>query len=380
MSSPTRIDTLPLPLAMPGTQRSLTVHRYGQTGAPAGKAYLQGGLHAGELPGMLASRHLITLLDAAAARGEILGEIVVVPMANPIGLGQVINEVVSGRFDLRDRRNFNRHYPELADGVTSAIRGKLGPDAAANVALIRTALRAALADITPQDEGDALRHTLLSLSIDADYVLDLHCDDEAPVHLYMGDPLWATGGDVLAAQLGAVVTLTAPESGDNPFDEANSAIWWVLRDRLGDTHPIPPACLSVTVELRGMPDVSDELAAQDADALFRFLQRQGLIAGDPGPLPALSHGPTPLAGVDMVTAPVAGIVAYKKQLGDQIAAGEIIAEIVDPATGQRTPIRAQTNGPLWSRLVNKVVPAGEVVAKIAGAAPLAGKGKNLLTS
>jgi uncharacterized protein len=380
MPSPSRIETLALQLGMPGTQRCLTVHHYGVTASAAGKAYVQGGLHAGELPGMLASRHLIALLDAAAARGDILGEIIVVPMANPIGLDQVINEVVSGRFDLRDRRNFNRHYPLLADAVADAVRDQLGDDAAANVATIRRALRAGLAAQTPTDEGDALRHTLLAMSIDADYVLDLHCDDEAPMHLYMGDALWETGGAELAAQLGAVVTLTAPESGDNPFDEANSAVWWSLREKLGDAHPIPPACLAVTIELRGMPDVSDALAAADAEALFRFLQRRGLIAGDPGPLPALSHGPTPLAGVDMITAPVAGIVAYHKALGDIIAVGDVVADIVNPATGRRTQVKAKTSGPLWSRLVNKVVPAGEVVAKVAGTAPLPGKGKALLTA
>ncbi len=374
------IHSLPPPFAMPGTQRSLTVHRYGSQGAAAGKAYIQGGLHAAELPGMLASRHLIALLDAATAAGAVLGEIIVVPMANPIGLSQVINDAVTGRFDLRDGRNFNRHYPDLFEAVRAAVTGKLGADEQANIAMIRQAQREALARLSPNNEGDALRHTLLALSCDADYVLDLHCDDEAPMHLYMGDALWERGGRALAAQLGALVTLTAPESGDHPFDEANSAIWWRLAEALGDEGPIPPANLAVTVELRGMPDVSDTLAAADAEALYRFLQRQGLIAGDPGPLPPLLGEATPLAGVDMISAPVAGIIAYTRQLGDIVDAGDVVAFIVNPATGECTPAKAATRGPLWSRLVNKVVPAGAIIAKVAGTQPLPGKGKNLLTS
>ncbi|MFX8335598.1 hypothetical protein ABTL52_20315, partial [Acinetobacter baumannii] len=81
------------------------------------------------------------------------------------------------------------------------------------------------------------------------------------------------------------VTLLAEISGGNPFDEAVSGPWWALAKRFPD-HPIPPACFAATVELRGAKLVEDALAASDAAGLHRFLQRRGVIAGDPGPLPA----------------------------------------------------------------------------------------------
>jgi hypothetical protein len=62
-------------------------HRYGKPGARP-KAYLQASLHADEIPGMLAAHHLIGLLDDADKRGEIKGEIIVVPVANPVGAGR----------------------------------------------------------------------------------------------------------------------------------------------------------------------------------------------------------------------------------------------------------------------------------------------------
>ena len=126
------IERISLGQMSPGTERIISVHRYGQKGARP-KAYLQASLHSDEIPGMLAAHHLLRLLDAADARGEIKGEIVVVPVANPIGLGQIVNGSHSGRYELRGGGNFNRQWPDLYDGLLDAVRPKLGADEAANV-------------------------------------------------------------------------------------------------------------------------------------------------------------------------------------------------------------------------------------------------------
>jgi len=52
------------------------------------------------------------------------------------------------------------------------------------VAVARAALRAACAELPAGTELQSLRRTLLGLAIDADVVLDLHCDNEALLHLY----------------------------------------------------------------------------------------------------------------------------------------------------------------------------------------------------
>src|SRR5215472_15596053 len=101
-----RLDR-PLPAVGFGTTRGLSAWRYGKPGARP-KAYLQAAIHADEIPGMLVMHHLLPLLDAAAAAGEIAGELIVVPVANPIGLSQSINGTHLGRFDLAGGGNFNR--------------------------------------------------------------------------------------------------------------------------------------------------------------------------------------------------------------------------------------------------------------------------------
>ena len=81
--------------------------------------YVQASLHAEELPGMLAAFHLRALLDQAEAAGRLRGEVVLVPVANPIGLAQRIDHKPMGRFELDSSENFNRHYPDLARPCTT---------------------------------------------------------------------------------------------------------------------------------------------------------------------------------------------------------------------------------------------------------------------
>ncbi|MGQ9367412.1 succinylglutamate desuccinylase/aspartoacylase family protein [Azospirillum sp. ST 5-10] len=377
------VEEIGLPGTRLGTRRTLTVHRFGRPGARP-KAYVQAGLHADEIPGMLVAHHLMRRLDAAQADGALLGEVLVVPVANPVGLAQVVAGSPVGRYALDGDGNFNRGFADLAPAAEERLRGALGSDAGANVVRVRDALRHAHAALAPHpDAGEvaALRHTLLGLALDADLVFDLHCDMEAVPHVYTGEALWPAAA-ALAAELGAQAVLLARESGGVPFDEACAAPWWSLAERLGTDGPVPPACLAATVELRGKADVDDSLAAADAAALLRVLMRHGVVAGDPGPLRAPRCAATPLSGLDRLVAPVSGVICFRKEPGDPVRTGEVVAEIVDPTaadpTAARTPLAARTDGVLMARSNLRFAGRGDLVASIAGAEPLARRGHGLL--
>ena len=365
---PTSTATLVLPSPAPGTERTLRVHRYGAPGARP-KAYVQAALHADETPGLLAAHHLLRALEQAQAQGRILGEVVVVPVANPIGLSQHLNGRLLGRFDFDSTGNFNRAFPDLTAAALERLRGPLSADPAVNVARIRKVLQAVLAEQTAVRETDALKQELLRLALDADFVFDLHCDGEALLHLYASRQQREDAIE-LGADLGAMAILLEEEPGGYPFDEACAGPWWKLRAALAAAGPVPLACFATTVELRGQADVNDEYAAADAAALLRFLQRRGVIAGEPGPLPELRCAPTPLDGVDVLTAPAAGVLVYRKQLGDFVAAGEVVVELVDPlgdpASAARTPIRSAASGRLLARMTERLVRPGQKFCKVAG--------------
>ena len=151
LSSSVRRERIVLPAMSPGTERSLHVLRFGAEGARP-KAYLQASLHADELPAMLVLNHLIERLSRAAGDGAVRGEVVVVPVANPIGLAQFVQGRAMGRFALAGSGNFNRHFPDLAQALDENIAGRLSDDGAANVSVLRAAMGDALAAMQPADE------------------------------------------------------------------------------------------------------------------------------------------------------------------------------------------------------------------------------------
>ena len=355
-----------------GSGQRLTSFHFGTPGAGK-KAYLQAALHADEVPGMLVAQCLRTELLALEAAGSIRGEIVLVPAANPIGLAQAIHGAPFGRFDLATGTNFNRACRHVAPDLYAALAGLLGADAAANVALIRAHAKQAVAAWHPATDAEGLKKVLLGLAIDADIVLDLHCDNEAVMHVYTGTPLAAVAAP-LAAYLDAHALLLAFEAGDEPFDEACSRLWWDLAAHFGPAFPIPPACLSATVELRGEMDVSYALARRDARALINFLAHAGVLDVQPDSMPAPRCAATPLEGVEPIVAPHAGVLVFRANLGQQVRAGDAIADLIDPVSGATTTLACAHDGVFFARTAHRHLLRGMAVGKIAGALPFrAGK-------
>ncbi|MBC7993761.1 MAG: succinylglutamate desuccinylase/aspartoacylase family protein [Rhizobacter sp.] len=358
----------PLRGAPLGTQREIVSFHYGRRNGGR-KVYVQASLHADELPGMLVAHHLREHLLALESAGRLRAEFVVVPVANPIGLGQTILRKQEGRFDLAAGDNFNRHYPALFDNVLPLLEGQLGSDAPTNAQLVRSALREAVNQLPEDTELMSLRKTLLGLACDAEVVLDLHCDCESLMHLYTGTALWPQA-EPLARCMGAQASLLASESGDNPFDEACSRIWWQLEAHYRGQHPVPLACLAVTLELRGERDVSHPLAGADAQALIEFFVQRGLIEGEPAAQRALLEPATPLTGTDVIHAPASGLVVYLRELGEHIQTGEVVAEVIDPLSGAVHRLASRTSGLLFARETQRFTTSGRSLCKIAGAVPV----------
>ena len=356
-----RQQSLPLLSAVPGTARAVEVWRFGADGARP-RVYLQAGLHADEVPGMLVLAHLREQLQKLEAEGKIAGEILLVPMANPVGVAQFQHAIPQGRFDAASGINFNRGYPDPGPALAKSFERPLGP---ADVEEVRARLGALLAAQAVNNELDSLRHTLFSLACECDVVLDLHCDSEAALHLYVHSQQ-QDEARALAGFLGADATLHAEEQGGQSFDESCTRPWWWLRR----THPaLPLACFAATVELRGQSDVSDAQAEDDARRLTDYLAWRGAIRGEARP-PAPPAEPTPLSGVGISVAPHGGIVSYTQPVGTPVCEGEVLGWVVDPLSGARSALTAQTDGIYYARVMHRYTTAGNELCFVAGRSPL----------
>ena len=371
-------ETAQLPGGAPGSRQKLRFIHYGDDRARP-RIYLQAALHADEIPGLLVLHELEKLLDAADSRGAIKGHIVMAPIANPIGLGQFTLGSFQGRFHVANGVNFNRDYPDLLPQLKDSLKAKLGPDAEQNVDLIRSHCLELLAEQTPLSAIDCMRNALLSRAIDADFVFDLHCDDEAIMHLYTTPSAWPDTRD-LADRLDCPLVMLADISGGNPFDEASSAIWSQLADVFPD-HPIPPACQANTIELRGKADVDETLARQDAAALYAFMAGRGIIdekLPDPKQVDVAVH---PLEGVARIHTPCTGVVAFQVSPGQWVKKGDPLATLYPLEDGNPPiPVESPIDGLVYSRRIDRYAHAGLKICSISGAEVLPLEpGKNLLS-
>ena len=320
------IDHITLDSDTPGQELSLRVFRFRSSGNyPA--VYMQGALHSQEIPGMVALDRLIPRLAAAENEARLGGDVTLVPLANPIGLAQGVFGQTLGRFDLNGRVNFNRSFPSEA-----------------------------VDKLTGRPAAERLKATLLALAEKADVVLDLHCDDEGPVYLYVSKRQLDEGRR-LARAMQATVILT--DAGDDPisFDLA-VGVRWAAERRDGDAR------FAATIELRGMMDVTSAFAEQDADGLYRYLVDIGTVTDE---LPAISPVDPIIGDVDaaqLIPTPVPGALLFDVEVGDWVKEGQRLAVVLSEPGTEGHEIRSPFDGQVMTRRDLRFIRRGDDVIKV----------------
>jgi hypothetical protein len=364
----------------PGRSTELNYFRIGP-GDAGRKVYLQAALHADEQPGIMVLHHLLPLLRDADAAGELKAVFVLFPMVNPLGMGDIEFGQHQGRYNRGTGVNHNRDWPVLYDAVGEGLAAKLGDNADDNIRLVRAALRE-WADSLPRTTAlQQWRQCVISEACDADYVFDLHCDDDSLLHIF-SVPQLADNMQQLADWSGAAATMLAEDSGGGSFDEVWPAIWLRLARECAD-KPLPLPVVSCTLEYRGQADTFEALNRQDAHNLYGYFQEQGLIDGIPRGQKSAARAGTDLRATQYLRAPRAGLLAYRIELGDWVRKGDCVAEVIrldgDGAFVERIPLLAETSGQVISRKVQKYVWAGANVSKIVGSEILESRTGKLLS-
>lgn len=364
----------------PGSTIELPFYRIGPGTAPE-KVYLQAALHADEQPGTMVLHHLLSMLKQADEQELLRARFVVIPMANPSGMANLVHRTHIGRYDLNTGVNYNRQWPDLFAMVRPQLAGRLGDSDVFNVNLIRKAVAMWIEAQQPRSAAEQLRLFLLKEAHDAEFVLDLHCDSDSLPYIYTSPELMPELQD-LADWMGAAAVMTAADSGGGSFDEVLPQLYRKIAAS-NPGKPVPMASATATLEYRGQPDVFDHFGEQDAVRLFGFLCGRGLVAADPGPAPEQSCEAMPFEATEIIRVDRPGMVAYRVDLGQRVAKGQPIADLIamdgPEAFMARTPIFAGTDGLVLTRSLRKYVTRGEGICKIVGTTPLpARKGGYLL--
>lgn len=329
----------------PGVEWRLPVFRFKGASAAAPRTYIQAALHANELPGTALLHFLLEKLRQADEDGAILGDITIVPQANPIGAAQAHFGELQGRFDLGSRTNFNRDFPLISLDERDGLLDE--PDRYSAI--------------------DRLKRHLLDMALGAELVLDLHCDDEGLQYAYIDEAFWPEAADLAAALDMEAVFLSDGQS--SAFEEAVAHAW--KHESEGERRTALPGRLSVTVELRGTRDVYPDIARKDSEGMFRFLAGRGVVASTGAGLPAFAGKAVPLDNIEMIRAPEAGAILFHRNIGDSVEAGELLATIlVRPGVpGGTVEIRAPQDGLIVTRVSTRLARRRSDLMKIACAEP-----------
>ncbi|WP_331372981.1 succinylglutamate desuccinylase/aspartoacylase domain-containing protein [Sinorhizobium chiapasense] len=329
----------------PGVEWRLPVFRFKGTKPEAPRTYIQAALHANELPGTALLHFLLERLRQADTDGAILGDITVVPQANPIGSAQSLFGELQGRFDLGSRANFNRDFPLISLSERDTL----------------------LEDLDRYSAADRLKRHLIHMALGAELVLDLHCDDEGLPYAYIDEAFWPEAADLAATLDMKAVLLSDGES--SAFEEAVGYAW--KNEAEGRKRTALPGRLSVTVELRGTRDVYPEIARKDAEGVWQFLLGRGVVTGARLDLPTFAGRAVPLDNIEMIRAPVSGAILFHRDIGESVKAGDLLATILaKPGMPDgAVEVRAPQDGLIVTRVSTRFARRRSDLMKIACAEP-----------
>ena len=317
-------STLEVAVLANGQALSVPVYRIrGESDGP--NVYIQANMHGAEVQGNAVIFQLLEQLKSQ----QCLGDITLVPLANPIGSNQKSGEFTLGRFDPITGENWNRgyHFNKSLPVEFAADNKQLTNDE------IKQKFRQAIIDDLEQKKlnnpygaktSQLLCAQLQRMAFDADIVLDLHTGPISSRHLYC--PEYAKDRAIL---FDIPHVLFIPSDFDGAMDEATFCPWWQLQQAYqAQGRDIEVMVEAFTLELGSQEWLSLEAAKEDSNSVLSYLQARGVIDGEAfQPRKIIRYG-CMLDNYRALYAPQSGLVEYLAPFGEIIEKGQPLVQML----------------------------------------------------
>lgn len=292
---------------------------------PNPSVYIQANMHGAEVQGNAVIYQLLELL----ACEDILGDITLVPYANPVGCNHKNGEYTLGRFDPITGVNWNRMYHFNESLIAPIVEEKLDDS---EDEIERSFKQSLLNDIDQKLDhniyglttGQRIAYQLQKLAHQSDLVLDLHTGPISSKHLYC--PEYARES---ASFFNVEHTILIPNEFDGALDEATFCPWWTLKEafnKQGRTLNFTKE--SFTVELGSQEQIDLDVANVDAQSILSYLQHKGVIASEHYLPETMTRYGCFLENYKAYYSPMGGMVDYLAKFGEPLPAGEPLARIL----------------------------------------------------
>ncbi|MEO1429079.1 MAG: succinylglutamate desuccinylase/aspartoacylase family protein [Cyanobacteria bacterium J06632_19] len=379
------ISTIPLRQMASGDIFSLQVYKF--IGATAGKkVYIQSNLHGAEIVGNAVIHQLIEFL-CTLDNTDLIGEIWLLPVCNPMGTNQRSHHFSSGRYSAYEAKDWNRIFWDYEKDISQSNQSgenQLFAFAKSQINLDIEEIKinfldaikqqfTKLADKVNSDSGvpytDKFRYKLQSLSLDADYLIDIHSSTNQGLNYlyYFRDR--EESAKFFLLDFGILLD----EYDGDAFDEAFIKPWLALEEcflQLGRTIKFDVEAW--TFELgRGMEMIPNSVT-KGVRGIKNYLKQKGVFSScfKLDDIPQLNH--------DMIFktkskatkyyATVGGMIQSRIALGREVRAGEQLYQILSFNKEGKLPttvdIFAHQDGFVYDVSTNQSVNEGEFVLGI----------------
>jgi predicted deacylase len=378
------ISTIPLRQMASDDVLSLQVYKF--IGAnPGKKVYIQSNLHGAEIVGNAVIHQLIEFLWMLD-NTDLIGEIWLLPVCNPMGTNQRSHHFSSGRYCAYEAKDWNRIFWDYEKDISESSNGenKLLAFAQSQLDLDLEQIRKTFLDAIKQqfvklsddinsDRGvpytEKFSYKLQSLSLDADYLIDIHSSTNQGLdYLY-----YFRNREESAKFFLLDFGILLDEYDGDAFDEAFIKPWLALEKcflELGRTIKFDVEAW--TLELgRGMEMIPDSVT-KGVRGIKNYLKQKGVLSAyfKLDDIPQRNHQMNfkTKSKATKYYATVGGMINSRIALGTEVKAGEQLYQILSFNKQGKLPttvdIFAERDGFVYDVSANQAVNEGEFVLGI----------------
>ncbi|AFZ27632.1 putative deacylase [Cylindrospermum stagnale PCC 7417] len=368
------IETIFLRQMASGDRLSLQVYQF-KGANPGKKVYIQSNLHGAEIAGNAVIHQLIEFLLSLNVT-DLAGQIWLVPVCNPMGVNARAHHFSPGRYCAYESKDWNRifwDYEKEADDLAAFTQ--LDCDLEVVRQNYLTAIKDKFAKILEETNSpggipytEQFRNKLQSLSLDADYLIDIHsATNQGLDYLYYCQNR-ADSANYFLLDFGILLD---KYDGD-AFDEAFIKPWLALEaefQKLG--RNIKFDLEAWTLELGAGMQMNPNSVAKGVRGIKNYLAHKGVLQIPGFPLEETRSHQMYFAASSKRTryyAIAGGMIQSRIALGSAVKTGERLYQILSFNKEGQLPtvidVCAQQDGLVYDVSTNQAVNEGEFVLGI----------------
>jgi predicted deacylase len=366
------IVTIRLRQMASGDVLSLQVYKF--IGANDGKkVYVQSNLHGAEIAGNAVIYQLIEFLQTINDT-DLAGEVWLVPVCNPMGTNERSHVFSSGRYCVYEAKDWNRifwDYEKEADDLIAFAKSQLHFDIEVVRQNYLSRIKEKFGELLDKINShssvpytERFRYQLQSLSLDADYLIDLHSASNQGINYLYYFRNREESAKYFLLEHGFILD---KYDGD-AFDEAFIKPWLALEDcfqQLG--REIKFDVEAWTLELgTGMQMIPDSVA-KGVRGVKNYLIKKGVLQLDLTVDESISQEMCfrNRSNVIKYYASCGGMIQSRVELGSEVKAGERLYQILSFNKEGKLPVVVdvccEQDGLVYDTSSNRAVNEGEFV-------------------